>query len=112
MDKLNISKEDFVSLMNAITNHQKKINALEIALQKFFYDRPLIAVSEELIDSLLGFLYKAVNINPIQDDILHWYLYEDVDDKNIYNKDGTLFFSISSLEDLYDYLELIQLPTT
>lgn len=107
MDKLNISKEDFVSLMNAITNHQKKINALEIALQKFFYDRPLIAVSEELVDSILGFLYGAINVDPIKDDILHWYLYEDVEDKNIYNKDGTIFFNISSVEDLYDYLELI-----
>ena len=107
MSNLKISKSQFATLMNAIINQRQKEYDFSVALQPFFYERPLPSMTEELTDAILGFLYTSIEVDPVKNDILHWFIYEDVDNKNIYDENGDLFFEIKDVEDLYDYLDFI-----
>lgn len=97
-----ISKESFVKQMSLIQNYYSEIETLQVLIDKITDGYSIVTIGEHLISGLLDFIEEDFGLDK-EDDLLGWWLYEDVD-KIIYNKDGSVLCNVRTPDELYDYI--------
>ena len=94
-----LSKEKFIQYLNSIKNLDYEVDKWEDFLKIDIFESPLFQRSFDLIDIVIKYLSdNNVNI----EDLISWWLYEDVD-KLIFLPDGTTI-DVETSDKLYDYI--------
>lgn len=97
-----MNKEQFIKLMSLIQNYQSEQETLSALIKKLTDDYPIVIMGDDLIDGIINTLTDILYIE--DEDLISWWLYEDVD-KVIYDgKYGENEISVRTLEELYDYI--------
>ena len=92
-----MTKEQFIKRMNLIQNFQSEQQTLSVLIDKITDGYSIVTIGDYLVDEIINMIEEDLGYN----DILAWWLYEDVD-KVIYDKDKEI--SVRTLEELYDYI--------
>ncbi len=95
-----ITKEIFIKRMQLIQNFHSEQETLNVLIDKLTDGFPVVTIGEYLIREILNTLKEALGLNK-DNDILDWWLYEDVE-KVIYYQDEEI--SVRTLDELYDYI--------
>lgn len=96
-----MTKERFVKYMNLIQNFYSETDTIQELIDKITDGYSCITIGEKLINAILDIIEEGLHI-PKDDDILSWWLYEDVD-KVIYDENNNPI-SVRTLEELYNYI--------
>lgn len=105
---LKISKERFVSTINAIEVGVEKRNEFNKAMEKFSSSFYTTTVGEEWFLSLLDLLSECVGDEYIEGigTTIEWYLFDKVKKEiTIEDDKGSIVIDVSTPEKLYDYFE-------
>ena len=95
-----MTKEQFVKRMALIQNFQSEQETLSALLNKITDGYNVVTIGDYLVDELLKIIEDDLGMDK-DDELLIWWLYEDVD-KVIYHGDKEI--SVRTLEELYDYI--------
>ena len=94
-----LSKEKFIQYLNSIKNLDHEVDKWEDFLKIDIFKSPLFQRSFDLIDIVIKYLSDN---NTDIEDLISWWLYEDVD-KLIFLPDGTTI-NVETSDKLYDYI--------
>ena len=94
-----LSKEKFIQYLNSIKNLDHEVDKWEDFLKIDIFESPLFQRSFDLIDIVIKYLSDN---NTDIEDLISWWLYEDVD-KLIFLPDGTTI-DVETSDKLYDYI--------
>lgn len=94
-----LSKENFIKAIEAIQKDDAARCTLEKTLEQFSDSWVIFKPSQS--EKILLYILEDTMNDP--DNIISWWLYEDVE-KVIYNADNTVYKDVSSVDQLYDYL--------
>lgn len=92
-----MTKEQFIKRMNLIQNFQSEQQTLSVLIDKITDGYSIVTIGDYLVDEIINMIEEDLGYN----DILAWWLYEDVD-KVIYDNEKEI--SVRTLEELYDYM--------
>ncbi len=92
-----MTKEQFIKRMNLIQNFQSEQQTLSVLIEKITDGYNIVTIGDYLVDEIINMIEEDLGYN----DILAWWLYEDVD-KVIYDNEEEI--SVRTLEELYDYM--------
>ncbi len=92
-----MTKEQFIKRMNLIQNFQSEQQTLSVLIDKITDGYNIVTIGDYLVDEIINMIEEDLGYN----DILAWWLYEDVD-KVIYDNEEEI--SVRTLEELYDYM--------
>lgn len=95
-----MTKEKFVKRMSLIQNFHSEQETLAVLINKITNGYSVVTMGDYLVNELIDIIEDDLGIDKY-DDLLVWWLYEDVD-KVIY--DGDKEISIRTLEEFYDYI--------
>lgn len=98
-----ISKELFVETLNNIKVQQEKVDRFSDALGEMCDGHPVFDLNNRYLEALLRVLMEIFQDD---DDIIGWWLWEDVE-KKVYREkaDGSEeVIDVTEPEDFYDYL--------
>lgn len=98
-----ITKEQFIKRMSLIQNFHSEQETLSVLIEKVIDGYAVVTMGDYLVAEMRTMIQESMGLED-NNDILDWWLYEDVD-KVIYENDGTET-SIRTLEELYVYLTL------
>ena len=90
-----ITKKQFIDLINAIKKEDERLRDIEKSLEK--YSSSYIVFENALGDKIIKFLESYYKCG----DLISWWLYEDVDKIIVDNGEE---ISIKAVGELYDYL--------
>jgi hypothetical protein len=96
-----MTKEQFIKRMSFIQNFHSEQDTLQVLIDKLTDGYSVVTIGECLVTELLDIIRENLQLG--NDDILSWWLYEDVD-KVIYDRNGNITHSVRTLDELYDYL--------
>ena len=94
-----MSKEQFVKRMRLIQNFHSEQETLSVLIDKLIDGYNVVTIGNYLVQEIIDMIEEDLGYN----DILAWWLYEDVD-KVIYDKGKEI--SVRTLEELYDYISV------
>lgn len=95
-----IAKELFIKRMQLIQNFHSEQDTLNVLIDKLTDGFPVVTMGGYLVREILNTLNDDLGLSK-ENDILDWWLYEDVE-KVIYYNDEEI--SVRTLEELYDYI--------
>lgn len=119
MNKVSLTKEEFVRYLNRIQHDIKRRKDFNDAVDKICDGYPVVELGNEWLDVSLELLSKAMNDKPDKHGtLIEWWLYEakegekylyfsnPVENQSItcHQGDKTVKISINTPEELYDYL--------
>lgn len=92
-----ISKEQFLQFIDLVKKEDNFINAL--------YNLNIDIINCEIATDyyLVGNILLNTNFTASGVDLIEWWLYEDIENKEIYEKDG-LTYTLNTAEELWNYL--------
>ena len=96
-----LPKEKFTKRIKVMQDYFKEINSIQQIINKITDGYASVVIGEEVVCELIDSIVDDLELTNDGDDILRWWLYEDVD-KVIYYKDKEI--SVRTAEELYDYL--------
>ena len=99
---MKINKEQFKKAISQIQNLHSQQETLDTLIEKLTDGFSVVDIGSHVVDELI----KMININlEIKDeDLLFWWLYEDVE-KVVYIDDGDKSIKVESLDELWDYIK-------
>jgi len=92
-------KEKFIKRMKLIQNFHSQQDTLSKLINKLTDGYSVVSNGDFLVDEMVVMITEDLNCK--NEDLLFWWLYEDVD-KVIYYKDKEII--VRTLEELYDYI--------
>ena len=95
-----MTKERFIKYMSLILNFYSETETLQVLISKITDGFSVVTIGDSLVVAILDIIEEDLHIAK-KDDILSWWLWEDVD-KVIYDGDNEI--SVQTLDELYDYL--------
>lgn len=92
-----ISKEQFLQFIDLVKKEDNFINTL--------YNLNIDIINCEIATDyyLVGNILLNTNFTASGVDLIEWWLYEDIENKEIYEKDGTTY-TLNTAEELWNYL--------
>ena len=92
-----ISKEQFLQFIDLVKKEDNFINTL--------YNLNIDIINCEIATDyyLMGNILLNTNFTASGVDLIEWWLYEDVENKEIYEKDGPTY-TLNTAEELWNYL--------
>lgn len=93
-------KEQFVKRMALIQNFHSEQDTLSVLINKIADGYNVVTIGDCLVSELVDMIEDDLAMDK-NDDLLMWWLYEDVE-KVIY--DGDKEISVRTLDELYDYI--------
>ena len=98
-----MTKEQFVKRINLIQDFQKEQKVLGELIGKLTDGYSLVEFGNNLIFGIIDSLSEDMKIN-IEDDLIGWWLYEDVDKFLYEGEDCETEIDVRTAEQLYDYM--------
>lgn len=95
-----MTKEQFIKRMALIQNFHSEQETLSALIYKITDGYNVVTMGDSLISELLNIIEDDLGVGK-NDDLIAWWLYEDVD-KIIYHGDEEI--SVRALSELYDYI--------
>ena len=93
-----MTKEQFIKRMSLIQNFRSEQDTLSVLINKISDGYPIVTIGDYLVNELMDTISEDLHI---EDDLLSWWLYEDVE-KVLYDNETEI--SVRTLEELYDYI--------
>ena len=95
-----MTKDEFIRKTRLIQNFHSEQQTIQSLIDKISDGFPVVTIGDYLVAEVLRTISEQLNI-PSDDDLLEWWLYEDVE-KVIFEKDKRI--DVSTLENLYDFI--------
>jgi len=95
-----MTKEQFIKRIQLIQNFHSEQETLSALIGKISDGYCIVDFGNYLVDEMVCMINEALHIE--DEDLLDWWLYEDVD-KVIYNNDKAI--SVRTLDELWDYID-------
>ena len=93
-----LSKEKFIEYLTAITKYNEEADKLSDFFEANLFESPLFTKATNLTNIVISYLS---DVNEYVEDLINWWLYEDVD-KVLHYKDKEI--SVKTIDELYNYI--------
>ena len=94
-----MTKEQFIKRMSLIQNFHSEQNTLNVLIDKLTDGYSVVNMGEYILQELIDMIEEDLGY----EDMLNWWLFEDVE-KVIYDNNDNIKYSVKTLDELYDFM--------